>query len=155
MYFTRKWLSNLKNIQSSVRFQSKWNNSSKGTLINDEFISMWILMINNIKRTLLALHQTQKGASIFQGDVQKSRQLSNHMPASPRFTHPWGFIHPDYHQAMNVSLLGLGSCDGDVWRPLIAGMAWAMTSANSFIAGPLGGTGSHYSGFYGLNNGRP
>lgn len=91
--------------------------------------TIWILMMNNMKRTLLALHQTQNGASIFQGDVQKSRQLSKHI-------HPGGFIHPDYHQAMNVSLLGLGSCDVDVWRPLIAGMAWAMTSANSFIAGP-------------------
>lgn len=106
------------------------------TLYHGNPCTIWILMINNIKRTLLALHQTQKGASIFQGDIQKSRQLSNHMPASLHFIHPGGFIHPDYHQAMNVSLLGLGSCDVDVWRPLIAGMAWAMTSANSFIAGP-------------------
>lgn len=98
--------------------------------------TMWILTINNIKHTLLALHQTQKGASIFQGDIRKSRQLSNHMSASLPFIHLGEFIHPDYHQSMNVILQGLWSCDVDVWRPLIAGMAWAMTSANSFIAGP-------------------
>lgn len=96
---------------------------------------VWMLMINH-RRTLLALHQTQNVASIFQGDVQKSHQLTNHMSASLLFIHSGGFIHPDYHQAMNVILQGPGSCDVDVWRPLSAGMAWAMTSANSFIAGP-------------------
>lgn len=62
----------------------------------------------------------------------------NRASASLLFMHSGGFIHPDYHQPMNVILQGFRSCDVDVWRPLIAGMAWAMTSANSFTAGPTG-----------------
>lgn len=65
-----------------------------------------------------------------------NRPECNQASASLLFMDSGGFIHPDYHQPMNVILQGLGSCDVDVWRVLIAGMAWAMTSANSFTVGP-------------------
>lgn len=101
------------------------------SLYHENSCVIWILVINDIKPISLAATP-----SIFIGDVLKNCPECNQTSASLLFTHSGRFIHLDYHQPVNLILKGLRSCDVDVWCPLIAGMAWVMTSANSFTAEP-------------------
>lgn len=96
------------------------------------------LMHSYLCRTEINNYVYFYGASIFQGDVQKVSWLSRLQPnaCSSRFHTPGRLHSSRLSSDLAVILQGPRSCDAEVWRPLIAGMAWAMTSANSFIAGP-------------------
>ena len=59
----------------------------------------------------------------------------NWSPPCLLLTHFRMIIQRAHHSLMNLILRGLRAQDGDVGCTVITGMAWAMTSANSFING--------------------